>query len=803
MKKHVALSLLTLALLTTGCTNNSSQTTPPSSTTPGTTTTTPDTTPTTPNTTPSTPTDPSTPVVGDDQSEAIFALINQAKEATNYTYGYLDDSGMVLATQLVTPSFIIDGSSHSGTFELTSYENKEETLLYSVEKKADGFHVLNALNYRDPTTQAVTPYHETKELDYLALLDHEEVVWDVGVIYEQSGNYLVDEVSVVTVFANMFGLGEYLEYIMRIYFTYDASTESLTIGFISDYTDEDGTASALIDATKGYIRDVGETSAQDAQSFVDSFTLSDTHLTQENLGYLTGDLVTYDSNLTIYLDDELYSVPSLATFQYDLKNNRQHIVDSSSLVEDVETYYAKNAEGMLVEQFIGPDNTLREVSQGVSYSVPDFLEAIDCDAFVKTGENTYRYYGYQYDNLVKTMTGAADGMGVVTEMTATTDSQGRLTKIEARSRDVHVTEGGTDRIFHYEMTLSFKEGQAIDEVEVYKDPADSTIDAALKRFSSEEGYSITSYRASNPKVTTKWTIKGDIALLDEYVPDTADGSGNEYYHAYSGYAYHAETGLVTPFRVNDEGIAKYYDDGVAGYSSIDDFFGLTDLSAKVLSFKDGSTTVISPKDKVHVLGEALPLGPNGDFALEKTLEIQYDATNAAITGYSYETIGLGTDKADIELAASLPSTIDFSALQTPFVAPKTWKEARPDIYEAMKAKTWIGEYVDEIPFLYDALLNDTWFAGNPDGILEFPINNTYGAAMGSEYNVAYVDKYIKLLGEEGYKIGESAKGYERYGKEGLPFVIMIDSNGATGMIQITIRDAEYFPYVPVPTTPEE
>ncbi len=802
MKKHVALSLLTLALLTTGCATNTSSTTPLPSTTPESPTT-PGSTPTTPGETTTTPSDPSTPITVEDHSDDIFALVNQAKEATNYTYGYLDESGQVLSEQLITPSFIIDSATLSGTYALTSYEDKTKTLLYSVEKNSDGFQVLNALSYRDSTTQAVSPYHETKELDYLALLDHEEVDWSNEVIYEQSGNYLVDDTGVVTVFASMFGLGEYLDYIMRIYFTYDAEEEMITIGFVSNYMDTDGTASTLIEGTKGYIKNVGKTASEEAKAFADSFTLSDTRLTKENLSYLTGDLVTYDSNLTIYLDDTFYSQPSLASFQYDLKGNRYRIVDSSSGVSEDESYYAKDEDGTLVEQFIGPDNTLQEVSQGVNYSVPDFLATIDYNAFVKTGENTYRYYGYQYDNLVKTMTGAVDGMGIVTQMTATTDSQGQLTSITARSRDVIVTESGMDRIFHYEMKLTFKEGEAIEEVQAYKDPADAKIEAALNRFQSTDGYSITTYRADNTKVTSTWTIRGDIALLDEYVPNTAPGSGNEYYHSYSGYAYDPETGLVTPFRVNDENVAKYYADGEEGYTSIDDFFGLTSLSAEVLAFKENSASIIVPKDKVHILDTALPIGPNGDFALERTLEITYDESKAALTGYTYKTDGLGTDKAEIKLGTSLPETIDFSAIQTPFVAPTTWKEGCPEIYEAMKAKKWIGDSVDEIPYLYDPVLNDTWFAGNPDGYIEFPINNTYASSTGSEYNVAYVDKYIDLLFEKGYKIGQSEPGYERYGKEGLPFVIMIDSKGATGMIQISIRDASVMPYIPVTDSAEE
>ena len=783
MKKHIVVGVVGLALLTAGCQEGSSSL--PSSSLPSNSTSSMDD---------SSSSSSSSPIVQPDNNiQAILELIDQAKASTNYSYGYLDEDGNVLSRQLVTPSYIVDENMRSGTFALESYANPKETLLYSVEKQGEDFRVLNALNYQDPTTLEVTPYHETKELDYLALLDHDDVLWNSEVLYEQSGYYLVDELSVVTVFANMFGLGNYVDYVMRILFTYDAAKAQVTVGFVPNFTDTDGSISALVEGTVGYIDSVGQTEAEDVQAFIDSFSLSADRLKEGNLSYLTGDLVSYESNLTIYLDDAVYSYPSLADFQFDLANDRYHVTDYSTGAEE-ETYYAKGKDGLLVEQFIGPDNALWETSRGVNYEVPDFLSALDYDAFVHVEGNTYRYYGYRYDNLVKALTGAEDGMGVVTEMLATTDSQGTLETITARSRDVVVIDGGTERVFHYEMTLSFREGEEVDAVESHKDPADSQIAAALERFSSSDGYSVTTYRQDNTNLTSTWTVQGNIALLDEVTIDTAPGSGNGYYHAYSGYAYNPGTGLVSPFRVNEEGIASYYDDGTSGYTSIDDFFGFTSLTAEVLTFKDEETIVA--KDKVRLLGKALPLGPNGSFALESTLTIDFDPQAVALTGYSYKTDGLGTDKARIQTGATLPESIDFSTLETPFVAPTSWEEGCPDIYEAMKAKSWIGEYADEIPYLYDALINDCWFAGNPDGILEFPINNNY-YSIGSDYNVAYVEKYIDLLFEKGYTIGQSEVGYERYGKEGLPFVIMIDSRGATGMIQITIKDAYYFPFVPV------
>lgn len=717
------------------------------------------------------------------KKKAIVEFVDTAEKGDNYTYAFTDGTIFVSNPTILTPDYISYPSDDTARVALPSYEGEGQKLLYGVDKVDGEYSIVAAETYSDPLTGEIHGYHSTDELDYLALLKRDDVLWGTEALFEQSGNYLSEDGNVVLIFASMFGLANYSDYVMRVLFNLDG--DRLYVGFVPNYRDSDGSASALIESTQGVIYDVGKSFDEEVANFLASYEMPTESLGEGNLAYLRGDKVTYSADLTLYLDGVPDSYPAKASFTYDFAGKRAKIVDSSLGNPDV-SYYAESSGGELVQQFLSPENRLIELNQGIAYEewIPDLVDLIDYKAFLKVDDTTYRYYGYKYDRLVKGMTGASGGMGLVVDMEAKVDESGNLIEVNAISRDVLLTGTGT---YRYGMTLRFGPAETIENVDVYKDEGDEKIKTALAALTSENGYSITAYRVGYPAYYEKLTVAGNIILRDMTGADLLDGA----VRIYDGYYY--DDGIA-PFRV-DDGKAVLYGEADANYASVDAFLGYQGISASSLEFdKDG---YIVPRAYVKGYKDVLFLGPNGDLMDETTLRFIYDETSARITGYEYDVPGFDSERADIAYGATLPTDIDFSALGEGFTTPTSWKEGCPSLYEKLKAVDWIGDAVDQIPYLYDPVLNDYWFFGSEGGttLTEALItNNCY--LIGNEYASAYTHRYEKYIVEEcGFEAGQGTP--TRYGKEGLPFVICFYSYGDDSMIDIAIRNAELFPFYPL------
>ena len=324
------------------------------------------------------PSSSSLPDSGEDvdaKKQAIVDFIDRAEEGTNYTYAFTDGSAFVSNPTIMTPEYISYPSEQMARVALPSYEGDGSKLLYDIDKAEGEYSIVVAATYTDTLTGEVSGYASTDELDYLALLKREDVAWGSEALFEQSGNYLSEDENVILIFASMFGLGNYTDYVMRVLFNLDG--DSLYVGFIPNYTDSDGSISPAIEGTMGVIYDVGTSVDEEVAAFVSSYEMPTESLGEENLSYLKGDKVTYSADLTLYLDGIPDSYPAKATFSYDYAAQRAKIVDSS--VGGPETsYYAANSDGTLVEQFLSPENRLVELGQGVSYEewVPDLLDRV-------------------------------------------------------------------------------------------------------------------------------------------------------------------------------------------------------------------------------------------------------------------------------------------------------------------------------------------------------------------------------------------------------------------------------------------
>lgn len=719
----------------------------------------------------------------DANKKAIIDFLARAEEGNNYTYAYSDGSVFVTNPTIVTPEYIAYPSDDMARVALPSYEGEGQTLLYDVDQVDGNYAIVAAATYTDELTGEVHGYHSVDELDYLALLNREDVAWGTDAIFEQSGNYMSEDENVILIFASMFGLTNYSDYVMRILFNLDG--DRLYVDFIPNYKDTDGSAAPVIENTMGVIYAVGTSSDAGVSNFLATYEMPTESLGEDSLAYLKGDKVTYSADLTLYLDGVPDSYPAKATFSYDFAAKRAKIVDSSLGNPDA-SYYAEAEDGTLVEQFLSPENRLVELNQGVAYDewIPDLLDLIDYKAFLKVSDTTYRYYGYQYDKLVKGMTGAEDGMGLVVDMEAKVDESGNLVEVNATSRDVLLTGTGT---YRYGMTLRFGPAETIENVDVYKDEGDEKIATALAALTSETGYAITAYRTGYPTYYEKMTVAGNVILRDTTGADLLDGA----VRVYDGYYYNEG---IAPFRV-DDGKAALYGEADPTYASVDDFLGYRDIAAASLEFDEDGYIV--PRAYVKGYKDLLFLGPNGDLMDETTLRFVYDEASARITGYEYDVPGFDSERADIVYGVSLPTDIDFSALGDGFSAPTSWKDGCPELYERLKAVEWIGDAVDEIPYLYDPVLNDYWFFGSEGGTTytEALITNNY-YLIGNEYASAFTHRYEKYIVEEcGFEPGQGTP--TRYGKEGLPFVICINSYGDDSMIDIAIRNAEWYPFYPL------
>lgn len=236
------------------------------------------------------PSSSSLPDSGEDvdaKKQAIVDFVDRAEEGTNYTYAFTDGSAFVSNPTIMTPEYISYPSEQMARVALPSYEGDGSKLLYDIDKAEGEYSIVVAATYTDTLTGEVSGYASTDELDYLALLKREDVAWGSEALFEQSGNYLSEDENVILIFASMFGLGNYTDYVMRVLFNLDG--DSLYVGFIPNYTDSDGSISPAIEGTMGVIYDVGTSVDEEAAAFVSSYEMPTESLGEENLSYLKGD----------------------------------------------------------------------------------------------------------------------------------------------------------------------------------------------------------------------------------------------------------------------------------------------------------------------------------------------------------------------------------------------------------------------------------------------------------------------------------------------------------------------------------
>lgn len=683
---------------------------------------------------------------------AIMALIDEAKAGSNYSYG-LYDGETVSGKIVLTKDYIYDTTSDSASIALDSYEG-EGKFLYSLVHGSEGYEVRNALTYEDSTGKA-RPYAATSELDYLRLLEVEGVDWSEDAFFYQSGSYLSEDEDIIAIFANMFGLSTQVPGIFRVALSL-VDGDSVKVSFAPSFTE--GSDIELIDGTVGIIEEVGTSSESKMEDFLLSWSLPEEHLTEGMLSPVAGNLVSYEANVSVYLDDVIYDVPSDILATYDIAGEERSITDRRGEVP-VESRYQADGEGMLEEVYLGPDNLLHHVSSTESYasSVPDFLSLLEGKAFRKTGTNEYRYFGYRYDEIATKIGGSEIGMGVVIEMTASLDEEGKLAHIEAISRDVQIGDG----IFHYEMSIDFLEGEPLAEVAPYKDGSDDeSIGLAFEDLDETGGYKLVATKKDDESFPRAVTVADDIVLYDIASTDTAPGGDYGIIHTYSGYVFANDK--VSPFVVDDteDGlVARLTDEGV-GALSLADYLPVKGIDPRALAF-DGTGEHIVPKAGIKGFKDHLFLGPNGQYIVDSTLSFDY--RDGKVQGYTYGTDGFGEEKVEITYGATLPSDIDFSAIRGSFERPTTWSKGEPDVYEKLVGIEWVGEeWADKIPYLYDSYLSGWWDLSDTDPLVSFEIFNDRDL-VGSEKSQEYAEAYKALLVEEGFVYGDISKSWGKAG----------------------------------------
>lgn len=677
--------------------------------------------------------------------QAIYSLITSAKTQHNYTYGLLENEARA-SSILLTPNYIYDPASKTATVALQSYEGEGKKILFSVLEEEGSFTVTNALSHEGEAGETL-PYRGTDELDYLSLLDVEGVTFTPETLINQSDYFYSEDRNIITIFANMFGLSNQISGIFRVIFQL-VEDGLVKIYFAPNFADD--TDVDLIDATMGYIGDVGATLYEPLETFTQSFTLPEERLSDTALTRVSGEQISFTSNLTLYLDGQVKQVLSDRTVNLDRSAGSLKIVDESQATPTT-SFYSKNEDGKAIKTYIGPDNEVKSelLEEDFSTFAPDFYTVLDPQAFVKVDDNLYRYMGYSFDQLVRQFTGEEDGMGIVTEMYATTDASGELATVTALSREVLLEEVGT---YQYSMTLNFQDGGEVTLPSAHPDQFDSyKIGQAFAALNADAGYTLKAYSTSSPDVTTTYTVTSDVILIDSTSYDTTPGSDHALLHTYTGYAV-GEAGLA-PFKVGDDMVATSSDTPLEG-ETIDSLMGFASFDAKAFHFTDDTDTQLVPYDDVQGFADVLIGGSNLPFMLDSSLTFQFNKETGLFDSYSYLCRGeLSSEVVKITYGAELPASIDFSKVTIPFEVPTSWETGAPDVYaELMKSKFIPQEDVALIPYLYDSEINDGWEVGN-SGLTEFQIiNTTYVNDAGDP--TRFLPKYKDLLVERGWVYNE-------------------------------------------------
>lgn len=717
-------------------------------------------------------------------AQEVFNFLNKAATETNFTLEELTDEGSLHIT--FNPKYIYYDLSDAGYVAIQSYKDSNSQLLYNFTN-AESPVIENAVAYTDDSGQKVA-ITSTQTLN--ALYDGMQGV-TVDDIKSNWDYYYSKNSTLIEWFAYLVGATKYVNGIDSIKFALNTDKTELQFQFVPNFSSD----TDLIDTIGGTISKVGSSSIAQLDSFIDTYTLPETSLSDEVLSSLSGKQA-YTSTVTYhYVGNPVVEQKDVVVVDESKKQYTRQVKNVSStefvsLVKDEETGHA-------VREYIDYSNKVAKKDLGSDFNsvVYQPIDLIEKEAFRLTGEGEYTYFGYDGRAFVRSLTDYEPGEIYSVTLSV---SNSKITALHAVSTTRY---DSYSQPMYYEIDVEF--GQSTDFTTVASHAVENKYNPIYRGLSSySSGYFMYSHKIVVQTVTTALNYKTtisvvarqsgqqasiDTVIFDRESVDTEEGTLGDPIHVITGYYKNSE-GLA-PFRVTNDN--KVIASGpVLKGKGLADIFHM-DIAAGLFYATD-SEDLPNVGDEVHYklhndvsdISEHIFGGDNVDNIIPSSLEMTvqkysvsgYQLQFLSHIEYEFNGYGLYTGKETIDFSdygtLTLPEEYDFSTFGD-WVEPTTWEYGAYDVYQKMAAE-FTSDQIALMPYLYQKEIEGHWGVDvYNDGtyIWASLFNDAYAASDSDPISEEYMAKFVALLKEKGfvekqYPLADPGLGTQLY-KDGL------------------------------------
>lgn len=742
-------------------------------------------------TTPSTSTIISVDPKPDSTAEEVYNFIKEAGEKTNYTLEIAYDDAVI--SVIYNQQYIYYSSSDAGYITIENYKSSEDTLLYNFTGKNSPV-IENAVSYVDAAQKRV-PITKTQTLnalyDSVQTLSKDDIQlnWDY---YYSKNSTLIESL------AYLIGASSYTSSIAAVKLALSEDHTYLDFRFVPNFNaDVD-----VIDSLNGRISNLNNSNVPQLDTFLSSYTLPEVSLSDNILSSLSGKQsftstvnFNYNGKVTIDQKDE---VVIDATGKQTIR--KESGVENSKFI-----YLTTDDNGEAFRKYVNASNTVVTEDLGVSFNslVHQPVDLIEKEAFRKTSENTYTYFGYDGRGFISKLIDYEPGEILSIDLTVKNNKISNLHAISTMRYDSYQQPMYYDIYVDFGGTKDFKEVKEYSGKDKYESPLGLSlnpyVDRKYGRFVNSftiEVETITGSDVSNymthiyvtKRNTSNWYM--DTIIIDRESVDTSEGSMGDPIHKITGF-YETDKGLA-PFKVIDEN--KVIASGpVLEGKKLSDALGM-DISYLLFSTTDKEelTTegdmarykLFADVDDIadHIIG-----GDNVDSIIPSSLTMTVTNTmvdastktlNKVLTSIEYEFNGDNLYKGKERLTftdygtTSLPSELDFSTFDD-WKEPTTWKEGAYEVYQSLTTEFSENE-IAMMPYLYEAEIEGNWGVDvYNDGTYIWCLlfNDTFAASDSDPVYHDYAEKYVALLKANGfvekeYPLASYGQGVQLY-KDGL------------------------------------
>ncbi len=685
------------------------------------------------------------------------ALINAQRGNFELVYS-LNDSNL---RDYYANDYVLFSSSKSGYILLDSYEKDAGKILYFFSVDDEGKVTIHDVyptgNSKEPYITSVSIFNLLSGIRASTLKEKDFTTTSNNTLKSTNANLLEG-------FSNLLELEETYSngYIDGIEFYFN--DDNNLVFTLSQPAATPSSYKASLTARTAVLENIGEASSKEVEDAKSKFSISETQISEDALAPLASK--NFEGNAKVYLNVD-GTESQIGT--YTLKYNETS-VEISSTIDDVKEFihYEKDSNGGIIQAGLSPENKkITQTISGYKWSQLAFgynTAAVEPEAFRKTSDNTYHYYGYYAASIGGGLSYLSFGNNASSVDLHLTD--GVVSSVTLKTPQVGQDTYGRRTYYRVEIDVASNPSAPWDLSPLTT--SDPVIKKAIDGITQDGvSYKAKSHISENNLSYAETIVTSDTILIKEMLI----GEDTETVYSYDGYHVLSD-GRVQYFTI-DENNNVTADKAPVDGDTLMNHCGFACSPAVFELSADGKT--FKPIAAATGFGPFLTAGFFSSFAVDDTLVFNLD-DQGRLASFSYDyklPANLSRQKETVEFTYDNVS-IDADLMEkinalTAAGEPTNWLEEKNTPNDGSTTKlcekltSFYGEdTVKTIPFVYDAKISGEWYVDtttdyNGSETIVTSVTIYTGANVDEEYWTSYVNKLKTKLIDEGYTL--SSKSY--------------------------------------------